>query len=235
MSQNLIIMAEINFLIFSFFVGLLSFFNPCGSAVLVSYLVGFFSKKEIKKNSTKRVLAAISGGIFATLGLLTVFVALGLILTVFGQTLALYIPYFVALLGAFLIVVGISLLAHKNFFFSIPVRSSINLNNSFGFYKYGMMYSLASFACNLPLFLTVIFGAIALGTLDDSALAFVAYGIAAGIAMTVVMILAASTKEVVMKFFSKILQHVNTINAVVLILVGIYLIVFQFYSGNILI
>ncbi len=221
------------FLAFSFFVGLLSFFNPCGGAVLVSYLVGYFSKKEMRRDAAKRILSGISGGFFATLGMLTLFVLLGSILTIFGRGLALFIPYLVAIMGAILIVIGISILMHKNFFFNIPVRSSIDLSKTTGFYKYGIMYSLASFACNLPLFLTVIFGAISIGTVYDGVFSFVAYSVAAGIAMTVVMVLVATSKEITLKFFKKILPHMNTVNAIVLILVGIYLIVFQFYYGNI--
>jgi len=226
-------MVELAFLTFAFSVGLLSFFNPCGSAVLVSYLVGYFSKKEIAKNPEKRIRSSIFGGISATFGFLAVFVILGFILTVFGRSLGAFIPYFVAILGAFLIVVGISLLMRKNFFFGIPIKSSVDLSRPSGFYKYGMMYSLASFACNLPLFLTVVFGAISTGTIYDGIFSFVAYGIAAGIAMTVVMFLIATSKEIVIKFLHKILPHMNTINAAVLILAGIYLVVFQFTSGNI--
>lgn len=221
------------FLTFAFFVGLLSFFNPCGTAVMISYLVGFFSRKEIKKNPSKRILSGIRGGILATFGFLTVFVFLGAILTFFGRELAVYIPFFVAILGVFLILVGISILARKSFFFNIHVRGSFDLNKPDGFYKYGMVYSLASFACNLPLFLTVVFGAISMGTFYDGILSFITYGVAAGIAMTAVMLTIATSKELVIRFLHRILPYMNTINALVLILVGIYLIAFQFYYGNI--
>lgn len=231
---NQIMIMDFAFLSFSFFVGLLSFFNPCGSAVLVSYLVGYFSKKEMKRDAVKRIFSGISGGFFATLGMLTLFVLLGLILTIFGRGLSLLVPYFVAIMGAILVVIGISILMHKNFFFSIPVRSSVDLSKTTGFYKYGIMYSLASFACNLPLFFTVIFGAISVGTIYDGILSFVTYSVAAGVAMTVVMILIATSKEAVLKFFKKILPYMNILNAVVLILAGIYLIIFQFYYGNII-
>lgn len=227
-------MVDLGFLIFAFSVGLISFFNPCGTAVLISYLVGYFSKKEMKKNAAKRIFSGISGGFFATLGMLTLFVLLGLILTIFGRGLSLFIPYFVAVMGAILVVIGVSILMHKNFLFNIPVRSSVDLSRTTGFYKYGIMYSLASFACNLPLFLTVIFGAISAGTIYDGILSFAAYSVAAGVAMTVVMILIATSKEVVLKFFKKILPYMNTVNAVVMILAGIYLIAFQFYYGNII-
>lgn len=227
-------MADIGFLTFAFFVGLVSFFNPCGTAVLVSYLAGYFSKKEIKKSVAKRIFSGISGGFFMTLGLLTVFVLLGTVLTVFGRGLAAYIPYLVAFMGLFLIVVGISIMLHKNFFFNIPIKSSVSLEKASGFYKYGVMYSLASFSCELPLFLTVIFGAISLGTIYDGIISFFVYGIASGIAITILMFFVATSKEAVMKFFHKILPHMNTINAIVLILAGIYLIIFQFSSGNII-
>lgn len=225
-------MINVGFLTFAFFVGLISFFNPCGTAILVSYLFGFFSKKEKQKNAEKRIFSAMVGGVFLTLGILCVFIFLGSAFTIFGRELAAYIPYFVAIMGALLVFVGISILLHKNFFFNIPIRSTVDLSSNFGFFKYGVMYSLASFGCELPLFLTVIFGAVSFGTIYDGILSFFAYGLASGIATIILMFFVATSKEAVMKFFKKILPYMETVNAIILILVGIYLILFQFYTGN---
>lgn len=225
-------MVDFSFLVFAFSVGLISFFNPCGSFVLVSYFTNYFSQK--KKAKRNPIFSGISGGIFATLGLLTIFVTLGIVLTIFGRGLAAYVPYFVAFMGAFLILVGFLILFHKNIFFAVNLRSTLNLDKPTGFYKYGIMYSLASFGCQLPLFLTVVFGAISIGTFYDGIVSFFVYGIAVGLAMTIVMTVIATSKSVVLKFFKKILPHMDKINAAVLILVGIYLIAFQFYYGNII-
>jgi len=57
---------------------------------------------------------------------------------------------------------------------------------------------------------------------------FISYGVGAGLTRTVTMVILATSNEIMIKFFHKLLSHMDTINIVLMIFVGV-LVVFQIY------
>src|SRR3989338_272444 len=209
---------------FAFAAGSVSFLNPCGYAVLTSYLSYYFTKKEKKRGLVSGLYEGASSGFLAMLGFISVNVLLGLIITFFGRELLGYIPSLITILGGLLIVVGIALLFNRNFGIHFSVRKGFKLQSKLSFYEYGIMYSLASFGCTLPIFLSVVVAAIAASGLLSASIVILSYALGMGIMMIGVTVILATSKEYTMKHLTRLLPHMSKINALILIGVGLWLI-----------
>ena len=227
-------MADIVLLSFAFAAGVAAFFNPCGYAVLFAYISRFFTNREKKTGVKRNLLHGLAIGIIATIGFLTVFAIAGLGIAFVSRSIAELIPWINFSLGWLLIAIGIYLLAGRTISLNTHIgKVNPNQTSALSFYKYGIVYAAASLGCVLPVFISVVVSGIASASFTGGFGVFLAYSIGMGLVMTIVSIALATSKNVLVNKIKKFAPHINKINAIILIALGIYLVQRQILVGGI--
>lgn len=207
--------------------------NPCGFAILPSYVSYSVASAEMEQISAKRrILKGVLVGLVVTLGFIAIFASLGAVFSYFGSGFAKYVAWISAGIGAVIIGLGILLLRKKTISISIhnPVR--ISGKGYFSNFMFGIGYSITSISCTLPIFLLVVTTAFASGSFIDGLFAFLAYALGMGTAMVIfISAISASKYEVVTKMRA-FMPHIKRISGIVLIGAGIYVIYYQFFLGG---
>jgi len=225
---------ELTGLPLAFGAGILAAFNPCGAAVLPTYIV-FLLGESKKANSSKIKLIqhGLTAGMAMALGFLSVFILTGMLLTVIGHTVSFIIPWLNAAAGILLIIYSIIRIAvpadHKG--------GNIYLNTSLSrlapkpgekkgihaFYIYGLGYAVISMGCTLPIFLVAVFTSFTAGGLLSGINSFILYSLGMGIVVSIISTTSLLAGEITRKWLSKISIYFDTLISILLLLTGIYL------------
>ena len=223
-------MNELN-LAFAFTAGVFATVNPCGWAMLpsfVSYYLGSREERYKQKPLASRASEGVYIGLLVTAGFLVVFGAAGIVLSAGLRVIVKYMPFAALLVGLALVLLGLWLLVGKSLSVSLPaLQLDLQTRHPKTVFLYGVAYAFASLSCTLPVFLAVIGASLTTAGFGAGAAMFGAY--AAGMA-SVLMSIALSTallKGVVAQWFRNLLPYVNRLGALLLILAGVYLIWYQ--------
>jgi cytochrome c-type biogenesis protein len=165
--------------------GMVSTVNPCGFAMLPAYL-GYFLG-ETGGRGVRRV-----GGVAASVaaGFLAVFSIAGVVISVGMRALVDALPWLALVVGVGLVVAGSAQILGRRI---VPyLRGPARVRKSqtpAGMFLFGVSYAVASLSCTLPIFLSLVTGAIASGSTLQAVATFVAYG--SGMALVVVALTVA--------------------------------------------
>jgi cytochrome c-type biogenesis protein len=135
-------------LAYPFVMGVFVMLSPCGYALIPGY-ISYYLGSELT------VSRALKGGVVSTIGLITVYAAIGLGSTVIGGLIKPYITLLTVFAGVMLIILGALILANVQLPFAYQVISS-ERKGLRGFYVYGIAYGLAAAGCTAPLFFSVV-------------------------------------------------------------------------------
>ena len=167
--------------------GIVAFFNPCGFALLpsyVAYYLGSYASAAVTQERWwQRGLHGLALGGAVSAGFFTVFLALGIVISLVGTAIGAYFPWFSALVGLGLIVLGIFTLRGHEFSFALPFHT--RRQGVFFYYLYGIGYAIASCGCTLPIFMIYVVGPTLTGGFLDGVVNFFAYALG----MTLMMLL----------------------------------------------
>jgi cytochrome c-type biogenesis protein len=181
--------------------------NPCGFALLPAVV----SQTLTRTAGTSPVVRGLQLGALLTLGTLTSFGVMGLVLSTFGTGLTRALPFVNLLLGVALLVLAVLTLRGRP-----PAE----------FYPFGVAYGLASLGCTLPVFLGVVAGGVSRGLAEGVAL-FTAYGLGMGSVLTAVTLAAALGQDAVIGGFRRAGRYVEVVGGLGLLIAGAYLIFAQ--------
>ncbi len=174
--------------------GAVTFFNPCGFALLPSYIAYYLGSKQgaaiHAERWWERGLQGLVLGSAVSAGFFTVFLVLGSAISLVGTMIGAYFPWAAILVGIGLIALAIcALLGHE---LELPLttwaaRWSTRRHNTtlLFYYLYGIGYAFASCGCTLPIFMIYVVTPAVTTDLLAGILNFSAY--ASG--MTVMMLL----------------------------------------------
>lgn len=249
---------DLGLLFFSFSAGVAAFFNPCGFALLPSYVSYALSQRQKDEDEEalrrarvqvlRRALQGLALGAAVSAGFMTVFAALGIVFSWVGSALAHLMPWIASLVGVGLIVLGVFLLLGQSPTLPFHPEAWLRLNRpppregrgrgghsdgtGLGFYyTYGIGYALASVSCTLPIFMVVVAQAFAVGPLNGT-VHFLAYGLGMALMMLTLSFLVALSKAFVDRALRPLTRYIPTVGALVLIAAGGYLIYYNLiYSG----
>jgi cytochrome c-type biogenesis protein len=166
--------------------GIVAFFNPCGFALLPSYVAHYLgSRASAPATWWERGLHGLALGGAVSAGFFTVFLALGIAVSLVGTALGAYFPWAAMLLGLGLIALGVLTFLGREV--SLPLTPiSLDLTPQspfpereggaplpvsgrgwgrgrgmrgyFFYYFYGIGYAVASCGCTLPIFMIYVVG-----------------------------------------------------------------------------
>jgi cytochrome c biogenesis protein CcdA len=206
-------------LIFVFTAGIFALFSPCGFPMLpgyISYYIG--TKASLGK--------AIPGGIACTLGLVTMFSIIGVIVATFGSLISLYIPLLEIIAGVFMIFLGLTVMFEIRLpMFDLPVKAT-KRKGFIGLFLYGFAYGMATLGCSAPIFFSILSYAIATGSALQGILTFIVYAIGMGVPLIIVTILVVKAKKLMLKKIVRMMPWIEKISGIILIIIGFYLIYF---------
>jgi len=211
----------------AFSAGLLTFFNPCAYAMLPAYVAYQFSRRGGASTSiTQSLIKGVGIGAAVSLGFITVFLAIGALVSLAGAQIKPYLPWASIVIGGIIIVMGILWLANVRLSFFVSTRAPLK-GGYHHFFIFGVGYAAASVACALPVFLMVVFTALSSGGLLSGLLIFLAYSLGMVVVMIPLAVTVSVSKNLALLRFERVMPYVQKISAVILIIAGVYLIYTQ--------
>jgi cytochrome c-type biogenesis protein len=214
---------------FAFSAGMLASVNPCGFAMLPTFITFYLTDNDNKQRElSDRLLRALWLGILLTLGFLVVFIIAGLVLSVAGTLLIRSVPWLGIIIGVLLIGLGLWSLLGKSLAIVIPMPEwEFRSQSPRGMFLYGVAYALVSLSCTLPVFLSVFAGALATGDLLATSSLFVAFSVGMGTVITTLALATALFQSTATKQLRRLMPYIKILSAIALIIAGSYLVYYQ--------
>jgi len=206
-----------------FTAGALTLLSPCGFPMLPGYISYYMGAKASLEK-------AVSGGVACTLGLLTVFSAIGVVVSTLGSLVSRYIPLLELVAGLIVISMGISMIAEIRFPTFFTISRAPRQRGLIGVFLYGVVYGLAALGCSAPIFFSILFYAVSAGGLFYGMITFVVYALGMGLPIIITTILVAKAKKFMLERMLKMIPWFQKIGGIVLIIIGAYLIYFYYVS-----
>jgi cytochrome c-type biogenesis protein len=257
-----ILVQQMSMIIVAILAGVASFFSPCAFPMLPGYMAYFLGlqtsfKEKSKRNMYKR---AVFGGIAGGIGIISIYIIIGVIIIAFGSAVASYIPLLGPIVGVILIILGI--LMFTNIQYTALVRPFQILASKFrrkkkddekevkatnegeeddveqkGYYiklfRYGVGYGAAASACVAPLFIVLVTTASAAsitGTFLDGLIVLLLFAFVVIGLMTTITVALTIFGQKATQKLSKYTEVIKKVSAIVLIIVGIALIGFYYIA-----
>ncbi len=228
-----------NLLAFPFAAGLVAAFNPCGFAMLPTYLTYFLGLDSDESSLSKSVLRGAKVGIALTLGFVTVFGIFGVLFEVVlssGARSAVQNSLWVVTIGSgvLILVLGLAMLRGFQPVLNLPkVQMGTGSREIGSMYLFGVSYGLVSLGCTIGPFLIAVTNSVSNADVAGGSLwAFIAYAVGMGsVIMFLTMALAAGRRSVANKMRS-LLPLINKISGVLLVLAGIYLAFYGWFQKD---
>lgn len=209
---------------FSFLAGLSAFFAPCSIALIPAYVGYYVSEETGGHNRLQQLLFGLKAGIFASLGLLSIYIIFGVILALLGKLIAPFIPWIELITGGILLFLGTAVLLGYEFMLKPPVVIQTTSRGAKRFYLFGVAYALGAIGCTLPIFLLVMFQALAQRGILGGFVNFLAYALAMVSLMIVFSLIAAVSKTAISRFMTKYMLTIQKSAGGLILLAGVYMI-----------
>jgi cytochrome c-type biogenesis protein len=167
--------------------GMVAFLNPCGFALLPSYISHYLGGRAHLRRERwwERALQGLALGGAVSAGFFTVFLLLGIAVSLVGTALGAYFPWAAMLLGLGLMALGIFTLGGRELALPLSFQVHSSSQGLLFYYLYGISYAIASCGCTLPIFMIYVVRPIfTVGPLNGL-LNFIAYALG----MTLMMLL----------------------------------------------
>jgi cytochrome c biogenesis protein CcdA len=201
--------------------GMLAAFNPCGFALLPTYLVVFLGAPTSRSSSMVR---AIVVGVSVTVGFVVVFGAVGLAIVGLSVSLGPWLSWVTLASGALLVAVGAWLVSGRDLALRLP-RARLSVSGSVpGMVAYGVVYASVSLSCTLPVFLAAVayvFSDPASGPVSGG-LSALAYALGMGAVLTTLALMVALVGRAAAARLRSWTRHVVRVSGVFAIAAGIY-------------
>jgi len=209
---------------FSFLAGMQAFFAPCSIALIPAYVGYYVSEETGHTDKTQQLLFGLKAGTFASLGLLSVYGIFGLILTLLGKFIAPFIPWLELITGTLLLFIGAAVLLGYEFALRPPVVIQTKSRGAKRFYLFGVAYAFGAIGCTLPIFLLVIFQALAQRGVLGGFINFFAYALAMTILMITFSLIAAVSKTAMSRFMKKYMLTIQKSAGLLILIASVYMI-----------
>ena len=217
---------------YAFIAGMVAAVNPCGFSLLPAYLGLYLGERE---GAGSRALA-VSGAVTASFVVL--YGAAGLVLSAVTTAIVAWFPWLSLAVGVLLVVAGGRMLAGGSFYVALPERLADRLGpfaraGVLRYFAYGLAFGLCSLSCTLPIFLTVVGGALTVHGFAPALAGFLLYGFGMALVLAVLTLLAAFFK-LAFAPASRLVRWVEPVSAILLLLTGAYVVYYWLTLGGLL-
>ena len=227
---------------FAFSAGMVSAVNPCGFAMLPAYLGLFLGDDQAsgaERGAAARLQRAVLVGSTMTAGFVLMFALVGVPIGLGARGLIGFFPWVGLGIGVLLAATGAYLLSGGKLYSTLAMRLSERFGGTGrsgvrGYFTFGLGYGTASLSCTLPIFLAVIGGTFTAGTVLESVLQFLLYGLGMGTVILALTIGMAVFKGALVGQLRKMLPYISTISAVMLLVAGAFIVYYWLTIGELL-
>lgn len=226
-------------LAFPFSAGLVAAFNPCGFAMLPTYLAYFvgLDDPDAEPGVAANVIRGLAVGLTLTAGFFVVFGAFGLVTShlVSRSFVNEKVPWITLVLGVLMIPLGIAMLRGYEPKIGLPRMSKgTGSRQMSSIFLFGISYAVVSLSCTTPIFITAVVTSFTSDGLTDGIAAFLAY--ASGMAAVVVFLTmaVALARGSVARNMRRVLPYVNRVSGALLVLAGLYLAAYGWWAVRVL-
>lgn len=223
-------------LIFALSAGMVTFFSPCSLPLLpayVSYYLGLkgvtegrdlIQREALREEPTLNLILrrGLLGGLMVSVGMIFIFGSIGVLTGFLGRVVAPYIRLMPLIVGPILGAMGVLMLLGLHPTFSIGFRASERRDWG-GLFSYGVLYGLAAAGCSAPIFISIVFYAVSRGGWFEGTLTLLFYAVGMSAPLMGVTLLVTGAKEAAVQRLYQVMPIIRRIGALILILVGIYL------------
>jgi cytochrome c biogenesis protein CcdA len=219
-------------LAFALTAGTLAAVNPCGFAMLPAYVVLFASKSGAPTPLTALRRSA-TAALMMTLGFVTVFGAVGVVLTPVASSIQRWAPYLTVVIGVVLCGVGIAMLTGRKLSLPLPglrARAGGPASGLFPMYLYGLTYATTSLGCSLGPFLVVVGSTLRHGDIGTGLASYLAYAAGMGLVVGVAGSAAVLAQRSGTRRAPRFRRLAASVGAVLVTLVGCYLAWYGIYE-----
>lgn len=222
---------------YPFGVGMLAAFNPCGFAMLPTYLGFFIGVGQDDSTRLRALVRAVWVALVLTGGFVAVFGGVGVAVSLFltQETVTRYVGYITVAVGAALAAMGVAMLAGRQITVRLPkVARGTGSRRSGGMFAFGVSYAVVSLSCTLGLFIQAVSNAFTADGFADGLGSFLAYGLGMGSVVLALTVSLARAKTTVADGMRRLLPHMGRISGVVLLIGGVYLIDYGIWDIRVL-
>ncbi|MBC6459438.1 cytochrome c biogenesis CcdA family protein [Actinomadura sp. HBU206391] len=209
--------------------GLVAAFNPCGFALLPSYLALL-----VADPGAGGVWRALRLSTLMTAGFVTVFGVFGFVVSALTASAHEYLPWMTVVVGIALTALGARLLTGRELLLPLPrLRTGGPSGSLAALYGYGASYAVASLSCTVAPFLAVTGIASGSGNVLDGLSAFVAYGVGMGLVVGLLSMMVALARQAAVARLRRLLPHVSRVSGALLFVAGIYVAYYGWYEWRV--
>jgi cytochrome c-type biogenesis protein len=207
----------------AFAAGLAATVNPCGFALLpsfVSYYLGGRAPGRGGAGPGEGLLV----GLAMTAGVMAVFGAAGALWGLGARAVVHVVPWAAIGVGVALLALGGWLLTGRHLPAPLP---GVRIPEGSGYRSvllFGAAYGVGSLSCTLPVFLLVIGAGLATGSALGTVAVFLAYALGMSTVLTTLCVGTASFRDLVVRRVRPFLRHAGRVSGVLLVLGGAYLV-----------
>ena len=233
-------------LTFAFTAGMIAAVNPCGFAILPAYLTLYLSDGRMAQGGKGASFKIVARGLFVSLtiglGFIVLFGSIGSIVGFAAEARGLFtsaLPWIGLTIGIIMLGLGFFLLLGGKLYSSLPQKYAGKIGspqqvNLKGYFLFGISYALASLSCTLPLFIAIMLNALNSNGIYGIILTFVTYGLGMTFIITILTLGISIFKAAFARGFFKILPYVNILSAILITVLGLYLIIYWLVEGRLI-
>lgn len=217
---------------FAFAAGLLATVNPCGFALLPSFLSFYLGADEDGAQSesvVSRMRQGLLVGVVLSAAFGGVFVFAGLIVSAGMRAFIQAVPWLAVAIGAALVVLGLAMLAGRHVGLTAASRVSVETQGGRSYGRvalFGVTYALASLSCTLAIFLVVVGQALAVADPAHLLAVFGAYAAGSASILVALSLSAALAKAALARAVRRLVPVVNRLAGALLAASGVYLLLY---------
>ncbi|GID60807.1 cytochrome c biogenesis CcdA family protein [Actinoplanes couchii] len=209
---------------FALAAGLLAAFNPCGFALLPSFLA-------ILVSGPGGVWRALRLSVAMTAGFVTVFGSIGFLLRVTTAPIQQHLPWAAVGIGVLLVLLGGWLLTGRELQLRIPRLAAGSPSHSvLALYGYGASYAVASLSCTIAPFLAVTGLVSGESDIRTGLSAFLAYAIGMGLVVGLLAMMVALAREATVRRTRAVLPWISRLSGAFLLVAGAYVAYYGWYE-----
>lgn len=171
------------------------------------------------------VLRGVGFGLATTTGFFTFIVLVGVLVILGAVAIAEILPQVAFVMAAFLMVIGVLMLADVNVSL-IPKVVAPRGRGFISFYAFGIGYATISAGCLLPVFGAILLNVVAVMTTGDVALSLgilASYGAGMGTLMVVFSTYVAVTKQTSIQYLRRIMPVVKKVSGAIVIAMAAFI------------
>ncbi len=224
-------------LAYPFSLGLVAAFNPCGFAMLPTYLAYFVGVEDSDRGPFGNMVRGLIVGATVTAGFVAVFGIIGIITRNLFTNGAIEdrLPWVTLVIGALLIPLGIAMVAGVEPKLSLPrFQKGGDSRELASMFLFGVSYAVVSFGCTAPLFISQVATSFTSDGTTEGVASFLAYSAGMGLIVIFLTMAVALARASVARNLRRVLPYVNRVSGILLILGGIYVVSYGWWEIQVL-